>query len=209
MKTTFTCNDVEKDNISGNIVIPEGVTKIEAGAFKDCKSLKSVILPDGVTEIGDAAFSGCKSLQYINIPESVIIIGDRIFEGCESLKSIAIPGGDESNYGYGSFKGIQHIGSSIFDRCRNLESVTIHCGSGCWLSTNMFGRNRDSLRNVRITHYSFKGMYSFENKENEYVISIPKTELVDGSSSPSSSKVCNLFTDLCIGLGKYMNKREE
>jgi hypothetical protein len=207
MKTTFTCNDV-KDNISGNIVIPEGVTKIGAAAFKECKYLKSVILPDGVTEIGDAAFKDCKSLQYINIPESVTIIGDRIFEGCESLRSITIPGGDGTNYGYGSYKGIQHIGSSIFDRCRNLESVTIHCGSGCWLTPDMFGRN-NSLRSVKITHYSFKGTYSFEDKENEYVISIPKAELVDGSSSPRNSKICNLFTEMCINLGKYMNKREE
>lgn len=235
MVCTFTREDGKeliKNTPSGNIIIPEGVTEIREGAFYDCDSLKSIVIPEGVTEIrnstfarcrslrtvtipesvvkiNDCAFYDCDSLKYINIPEGVTSIGNYVFKGCKSLKYIVLPGGDESNYGYGSYKGIQHIGSSIFDRCRNLESVTIHCGSGCWLTPDMFGRNGSNLRSVRITHYSFKDAYTLENKENEYVISIPKSELVDGSDSPNASGVCNLFTDMCINLGTYMNKREK
>ena len=37
----------------GVAIIPEGVTKIEKGAFKDCTSLEGITIPEGVVEIGD------------------------------------------------------------------------------------------------------------------------------------------------------------
>ena len=191
------------------IIIPDGVTKLNTSVFNRCYALKSIVLPEGVTEIGAGAFEDCESLKYINIPEGVTKIWDYAFKGCKSLKSIAIPGGDESNYKYGSRSGIQEIGKRIFDQCYGLETVTIHCGSGCWLTPDMFGRNRSNLRSVRITHYSFEDAYSIENKDEEYIIRIPKSKLVDGSCTPHVSEVCNLFTDMCINLGMYMNKREE
>ena len=68
-----------------DLVVPEGVTAIVDGAFKNNKRLRSVTLPEGIETIGWNAFSGCNSLKSINIPESVTSIGNTSFAGCKSI----------------------------------------------------------------------------------------------------------------------------
>ena len=36
--------------------IPDGVTKIGAGAFSECESLEKITIPDSVAEIGEDSF---------------------------------------------------------------------------------------------------------------------------------------------------------
>jgi hypothetical protein len=45
-----------------NIIIPNGILKINDHAFAFCKSLSNITIPDSVTSIGEDAFLGCKSL---------------------------------------------------------------------------------------------------------------------------------------------------
>ena len=75
----------------GNVVVPEGVTRIGDRAFSGCENLQSITLPEGVTSIGDWAFYNCKSLQSITLPEGVTSIGNGAFEDCEKLQSVTIP----------------------------------------------------------------------------------------------------------------------
>ena len=42
-----------------NLVIPNGITKIENYAFEACSGLTSITIPNSVTSIGDCAFSSC------------------------------------------------------------------------------------------------------------------------------------------------------
>ncbi len=51
-----------------NVVIPDGVTSIGAGAFRDCRRLTAVRIPASVTSIGADAFSGCP-LKYAEVPQ--------------------------------------------------------------------------------------------------------------------------------------------
>jgi len=118
------------------VVIPAGVTEIEANAFKNCTSLTSVTMPDSVTIIGNGAFSGCigltsvkmsnklrkigenafydcTSLASITIPNSVTTIGKNAFSGCIGLTSIAIP------------KNAIRIGRGAFWRCVGIQQVTV------------------------------------------------------------------------------------
>ena len=120
----------------GDVVIPEGVTRIENQSFYNCTSLTSVTLPESVTSIGhhafqyctgliritipdrmteieNAAFGGCKGLTSIVIPDGVTEIRNFVFSGCEGLTSIVIP------------DGVTKIGSHAFNRCTGLTSVTI------------------------------------------------------------------------------------
>lgn len=74
----------------GNIIIPEGVTKIGDNAFSG-SHIQSVIIPSSVTEIGNEVFKGCGDLLYVDIPDSVTIIGDEAFNNCNNLTHITIP----------------------------------------------------------------------------------------------------------------------
>ena len=72
------------------LVIPDGITKINDYAFYNCGSLTSVTIPNSVTSIGKSAFSGCKGLTSVNIPNSVTTIGSSAFVGCSSLNAVNI-----------------------------------------------------------------------------------------------------------------------
>lgn len=76
---------------SKNVIIPDGVTRIGAGAFNNAKKLESISIPNSITSIGDGAFNFCESLQSVVIPDSVTSIGSSAFYGCHSLQSIVIP----------------------------------------------------------------------------------------------------------------------
>lgn len=71
-----------------HVKIPNGVTSIEADAFKWCEDLLTVDIPEGVTNIGTAAFNGCEKLSYIVLPSSLTRIGEIGFSGCKSLSYI-------------------------------------------------------------------------------------------------------------------------
>lgn len=70
-----------------NVVIPAGITRIGAGAFRGY-GVETVYIPDGVIEIGDNCFNGCKNLREIRIPTSVSYISDSAFKDAKQPKII-------------------------------------------------------------------------------------------------------------------------
>ena len=54
------------DALVKNLVIPVGVKKIKAHAFRNCTSITDIDIPNTVTSIGDYAFYYCKNLTRIN-----------------------------------------------------------------------------------------------------------------------------------------------
>ncbi|MBO5700872.1 MAG: leucine-rich repeat protein [Clostridia bacterium] len=97
----------------GQVIIPEGVTRIGDKAFSECKNLTSVVIPEGVKSIGWAAFSHCYNLTSVVIPKNVTSIGTFAFSYCYSLTSIVIP------------EGVTSIGDNAFIHCSNLTNVVI------------------------------------------------------------------------------------
>ena len=83
---------IDGELFEGEIVIPDGVTKINACAFYNCRGMTSITIPDSVTSIGYYAFYGCSELTSITIPDSVTSIGDRAFYNCRYLRSITFQG---------------------------------------------------------------------------------------------------------------------
>ena len=75
-----------------NIVIPNGVKKIDIGVFLERSDLISVAIPEGVTHLGNSAFYSCQSLESITLPDSLTTIGNEAFCNCAKLKDIHIPG---------------------------------------------------------------------------------------------------------------------
>lgn len=103
-------NFINGSMCKGDVVIPDSVKSIAAGAFEGCR-VESVKLPDGITKIPDSLFGDCNDLKSVTIPDSVTEIGSWTFGGCP-LTSITIPN-NVTKIGDGAF------GSSI------IESITI------------------------------------------------------------------------------------
>lgn len=73
-----------------DLVIPEGVSSINSGAFIGCLGLETVTISNQVAQIEDYAFKGCSNLNSVIIPSSVNYIGFDTFSGCESLTAVNI-----------------------------------------------------------------------------------------------------------------------
>ena len=79
-------------NTVETIIIGEGITSIDEGAFNAFHKLKTVQFPESMTTIGPSAFLSCETLEQIVLNDRVTTIGKGAFVGCESLKVISIPG---------------------------------------------------------------------------------------------------------------------
>jgi len=92
---------------AGSYTIPNNVTSIEDGTFKDCTGLTSITIPYSVTSIEDEVFPDCTGLTSVTIPGSVTNIGNSGFYDCAGLKGVY-------------FKGnAPVIGSSVFEGDNN------------------------------------------------------------------------------------------
>lgn len=125
VKVNFKENTVIK-----NVVLLNGLTKIETQAFAYCTNLESITIPKSVTTIGECAFEKCESLKSITIPDSVTTIEWGAFQKCTSLKSVTIP------YGITTIEGF------TFAYDTNLESVIIpnsvtEIGNAAFSDTNL------------------------------------------------------------------------
>ena len=132
----------ECKNLSGSLIIPEGVEEIGHAAFADCTSLtgelslpstlKKIGSAEGYTSYWDGAFKSCNFTCELRIPESVVEIGMGSFLNCK--------------YFYGELRlpeGLQILGSEAFAGCENLtgsleipQGVTTipdGCFNGTWL----------------------------------------------------------------------------
>lgn len=68
-----------------NLVIPDGMVKINDYTFNDCGSIKSVVVPDGVVSIGTYAFS-CPEMAKATIGKNVNSIGVSAFSSSKLME---------------------------------------------------------------------------------------------------------------------------
>ena len=115
------------------IVIPNGVTVIDGGAFMDCTLLESVVLPDSVTTIRTSAFYGCSGLTSINMPENLTNLETCAFLLCDNLS-------------YNEYKGAKYLGSKqntykvLMDvEDTTLDTYTIHSETEIIYESVFFG----------------------------------------------------------------------
>ncbi len=131
------------ENLSGSLIIPEGVVEIEPAAFGGCSGLTGqLVLPSTLKILGDAdicyvpgydgVFANCNFVSEIRLPEGLEELGAGTFYGCKNLYGeIILP------------EGLKAIGEGAFEGCKNLTgSITIpqgvtlipnNCFNGTWL----------------------------------------------------------------------------
>jgi len=117
------------------ILIEDGVTTIEMGAFEYFYNLLSVTIPNTVTAIKDGGFYACRSLVALNLPNSLTSIGGGAFVLCENVTSLTIPEGVKVipnsafvNAGIKQLKipsTVTCVEDYAFYGCNNLESLIL------------------------------------------------------------------------------------
>lgn len=120
-----------------SVVLPEGITSIEAWAFEKCKKLTSVVLPEGLTSIGYGAFYTCDKIKSLKIPSTVKNIDGKAFASCGGLTEILLPD-SVTTIGDGAFSDCYNVKKLIFGQ--NLKSIGSGAFRSCW-----------SIRNVTVT----------------------------------------------------------
>ena len=68
-----------------NLVIPDGMVKINDYTFNDCGSIRTVVVPDGVVSIGTYAFS-CPEMAKATIGKNVNSIGSYAFSSSKLME---------------------------------------------------------------------------------------------------------------------------
>ncbi|MBO5228743.1 MAG: leucine-rich repeat protein, partial [Lachnospiraceae bacterium] len=161
---------------TGDVVIPEGITDIETGAFALNENITSVTLPESLKVIGDKAFAGCTNLAEVIFEGAPEYIGVDAFNGCDSLTEVALP------------DGIEELDMGAFSVCLNLKKVVIP-ESVTWVGDWAF-EGCTNLKEIVIAE-SCKG-FGFEvfkntawlaDRQAENPLVIVNGVLVDGSKA--------------------------
>ena len=134
--------------VNGDVVIPDSVTHIKAGAFQNCPDLTSVTIPDSIEEIDDGAFSGCSGLTNVVIGARIAKMSKRLFLSGLKIENFGV---SEKNPHFKSVsgmlltkdgktlvcgvgrsvvipEGVEEISPEAFRNCAGLTDVTIPDG---------------------------------------------------------------------------------
>lgn len=129
-------------NLSGSLIIPEGVEEIGHAAFINCTSLTgNLSLPSTLKRIGqaqgyesywDGAFSGCNFTCELKLPDNLEEIGLGTFRDCKNFYGeLKLPSklkaiGDAAFYGCGNLRGSLAIPQGV-------TVIPANCFEGCWM----------------------------------------------------------------------------
>lgn len=171
------------NGLTGNLVIPNKMKKIEVTAFVQCGFNGTLTLPNGLTDIKSSAFYNTGFVGELKIPETVTFIGEgafyynnfsgtiklpadlpslsaRSFQGCSRLTgTLEIP------------KGIENIPYQCFNNCRNISKLILP-ESLSSISTEAFA-DCNSLTaivsNSQEPPILNSGVFNYINKDNVMV----------------------------------------
>ena len=128
------------------VILPKTTKIIEDGAFFNCSWLRHITIPEGVIRIDEGAFAGC-ALTEVFLPASVTHFSNAVYQ-CPSFVSIEV---DPRNSVFKSIDGIlydkqvtavlrcpegrtkpvtlpptvHHVGRMAFHHCVNISSITL------------------------------------------------------------------------------------
>jgi serine/threonine protein kinase len=128
------------------VILPKTTKIIEGEAFFNCSWLRHITIPEGVTRIDEGAFAGC-ALTEVFLPASITHFSNAVYQ-CPTLVSIRV---DPANQVFKSIDGllydrqmtailrcpegrstpvvlpstIHHVGRMAFHHCLNLSSIDL------------------------------------------------------------------------------------
>ena len=185
---TATVIQQDKDELSGDIVIPEKLTvggneytvtgiaypkstasygglssiSAEGAAFQGC-AITSITLPNTITSISSCAFISCKNLKKVVLPSTLKNIGWGSFAYCSSLSDIQLP------------EGLTSISAWAFGGCSNLKKIELPKGitsladavfNGCQFESIILPKSLIKLADKCLDMQSLKKVTVLNDAEN-------------------------------------------
>ncbi|MCM1043789.1 MAG: leucine-rich repeat domain-containing protein, partial [Corallococcus sp.] len=204
---------IDGKELTGELVIPDGVTSIAVYAFRGCRGLTSVTIPNTVKSIGGFAFNDCSTLTSISYTGDVAswcgifgldyIMSDGrtlYIDGKELTGELVIPDSVTEIPGY-AFRGcrgltsvtigsgVTGIGIDAFYGCSGLTTVTIPD------SVTNVGSNTFSGCPIETATMPAKAISSIKNSALKTVV------LTSGYIDKYAFRGCSTLTSVTIGSG--------
>ncbi len=135
--------DIYKD-FSRDWIIPDSVTTINYGAFRQNKFIHSIKIPSSVTSIDEGAFAGCQNIKEIELPPTIKTIRKSTFQKCWNLKKVTLGNAVTEIEDYAFFncssltkvitsEYLGSIGKRAFYNCTSLKCLDLskspYCGT--------------------------------------------------------------------------------
>lgn len=156
----------------GDIVIPEGITAIAAGAFYGNQNLTSIVLPDSLELLGERAFCSCTALKEVRLPKKVTVISKGVFAYCTQLQRIIAEG------------NIKEVEEKACYQCQTLQEVPdfYQAKIGDYAFSGCKEWKNGSVVEAQIGAYAFEetGLLRIEI-EKHWVVAVIGGTVVDGS----------------------------
>jgi len=208
--TVFTKKIWKKNGSPPILILEEGWTEIDQGAFSGAKKLLMIRIPASVVEISENAFTDATKLHQVAFVENSQLrtIGNEAFSGATSLERIQIPA------------SVEELGHSVFSKASSLREVTFEEGSRLTQIGDASFAFTLSLTNIsipegvaRIRDFTFFGATSLEtihipigvtNIENGAFIKTPRLTEIAFEPGSQISRINPMAFDQQSGLTRVI-----
>ena len=188
------------------IILCEGVTKIESSAFYNFSDITKISIPATVTDIDTSAFANCINLKTVEFKKGSVTIGNNAFYNCNQITELRILSGDinfkcslvqQPNKILSLYLGeeVTSICSNAFSGCTQLTGLDIsHCKKLTSIPASAFN-NCTSLEVLKLpASLEFIDNYAFLSCSGIAELDIAHCENLKSIKSSSFANCSNLKT---------------
>jgi len=154
-------------NLSGSLIIPEGVESIGPEAFRGCvgltgtlslpSTLKRIGSKDGYTSYWDGTFKSCNFTCELILPESLEEIGMGAFMDCKNLYGELRLPNNLKKLGQDAFSGCQNLSGNL-EIPQGVTTIPSGCFNGCGMGGTLTLHNGiTAIGDEAFANNSFKG----------------------------------------------------
>ena len=141
------------------------VESIGDDAFQSC-SFDNINIPNNVTGIGSGAFRDNGQITTVIIPQSATStsIGNSAFRSCPNLETITLEAG---------LTGTSGVGPLAFSDCRSLSQINCHAPTGVFSSNSLSQSSSLTVDGFTDSSAFLNGLYQKDASNNNYTQVLP------------------------------------